>query len=51
MKALITGANGQLGGALQHQFPDALALGSKELDITDPKRTASRQILRHGRDH
>ena len=36
MKALITGANGQLGGALQHQFPDALALGSKELDITDP---------------
>ena len=36
MEILITGANGQLGGALQHQFPDALALGSKELDITDP---------------
>jgi len=45
MKALITGANGQLGGALQHQFPDALALGSRELDITDSNTLLASRFL------
>jgi len=33
---LILGAGGQLGMALQARFPEARALGSDELDITDP---------------
>jgi dTDP-4-dehydrorhamnose 3,5-epimerase len=45
MEILITGANGQLGGALQHQFPDALALGSRELDITDPNALPTSRLL------
>jgi dTDP-4-dehydrorhamnose 3,5-epimerase len=32
---LIVGANGQLGQALQREFPDAVALGRAELDVTD----------------
>jgi dTDP-4-dehydrorhamnose reductase len=32
---LITGANGQLGQALQEKYPDARAVDSTELDITD----------------
>lgn len=45
MEILITGANGQLGGALQHQFPDALALGSRELDITDSNTLLASRFL------
>jgi dTDP-4-dehydrorhamnose reductase len=45
MEILITGANGQLGGALQHQFPDALALGNRELDITDPNALPTSRLL------
>lgn len=33
---LITGSNGQLGRALQIEFPDAEYTDSKELDITNP---------------
>jgi dTDP-4-dehydrorhamnose 3,5-epimerase len=32
---VIVGANGQLGRALQQQFPDAVALGRADLDVTD----------------
>jgi dTDP-4-dehydrorhamnose reductase len=32
---LIVGANGQLGRALQQQFPDAVALDRSKLDVTD----------------
>lgn len=35
MTTVIVGANGQLGRALQKQFPDAVALGRAELDVTD----------------
>ena len=35
MTTLIVGANGQLGRALQREFPDAVALGRAELDVTD----------------
>ncbi len=35
-KILIVGANGQLGKELQRQYPQAQALGSTELDITNP---------------
>jgi len=34
---LIIGANGQLGLALQEKYPNAKAVDSKELDITDAK--------------
>jgi dTDP-4-dehydrorhamnose reductase len=33
---IIVGANGQLGRALQREFPDAVALDRKALDVTDP---------------
>jgi dTDP-4-dehydrorhamnose 3,5-epimerase len=33
---VIVGANGQLGRALQQEFPDAVALGRAQLDVTDP---------------
>jgi dTDP-4-dehydrorhamnose 3,5-epimerase len=33
--AVIVGANGQLGRALQRQFPDAVALDRTALDVTD----------------
>ncbi len=36
MTAVIVGANGQLGRALQQQFPDAVALDRAGLDVTDP---------------
>ena len=32
---LIIGANGQLGKALQHNYPDAMAVDREQLDITD----------------
>jgi dTDP-4-dehydrorhamnose reductase len=32
---LIVGANGQLGRALQQEFPDAVALDRSKLDVTD----------------
>jgi dTDP-4-dehydrorhamnose reductase len=32
---VIVGANGQLGRALQQEFPDAVALGRAQLDVTD----------------
>jgi dTDP-4-dehydrorhamnose 3,5-epimerase len=32
---VIVGANGQLGRALQREFPDAVALDRKALDVTD----------------
>ena len=35
MTAVIVGANGQLGRALQREFPDAVALDRKALDVTD----------------
>ncbi len=35
MTTLIVGAGGQLGRALQRQFPDAVALDRTELDLTD----------------
>ena len=35
MTTVIVGANGQLGRALQRQFPDAVALDRSELDVTD----------------
>lgn len=35
MSELITGANGQLGRALQEQFPDAYPVTREELDISD----------------
>ncbi|WP_158544901.1 NAD(P)-dependent oxidoreductase [Blastococcus sp. TF02-09] len=36
MTTLILGANGQLGRALQRQFPDAVALDRSRLDVSDP---------------
>ncbi|HSW37356.1 MAG TPA: NAD(P)-dependent oxidoreductase [Candidatus Saccharimonadales bacterium] len=38
---LIVGANGQLGKALQAKYPEAQAVDSNELDITDPGQVAS----------
>ena len=35
MKVLITGANGQLGRALQQEFDDYVATDVKDLDIAD----------------
>ena len=35
MNTVIVGANGQLGRALQQQFPDAVALDRSKLDVTD----------------
>lgn len=40
-KFIIVGANGQLGKALQVQYPGALALDSTQLDITDSKAVES----------
>ncbi len=36
MTTLIVGANGQLGRALQQEFPDAVALDRAALDVSDP---------------
>ncbi|WP_158544437.1 NAD(P)-dependent oxidoreductase [Blastococcus sp. TBT05-19] len=36
MKAVIVGAGGQLGRALQRELPDAVALDRAGLDVTDP---------------
>lgn len=41
MKALITGANGQLGRALADRFPDAEALTRQQLDISDAAAVAA----------
>lgn len=38
---LILGANGQLGKALQVQYPAALAVNSSQLDITDSKAVSN----------
>ena len=38
---LITGANGQLGTALRQQYPDAKAVSSTGLDISDPAAVES----------
>ena len=35
MTTVIVGANGQLGRALQREFPDAVALDRSQLDVTD----------------
>lgn len=35
LKTVILGANGQLGRALRAKFPDAIALGRDDLDLTD----------------
>ena len=35
MTTVIVGANGQLGRALQQEFPDAVALDRSQLDVTD----------------
>ncbi|TRY16688.1 sugar nucleotide-binding protein [Tessaracoccus rhinocerotis] len=40
-RVVITGADGQLGRALQQQFPHALALTQGDLDITDPDAVAA----------
>ncbi len=40
-KFLITGANGQLGTALQAKYPNARATDSDDLDITDRQSLAS----------
>jgi dTDP-4-dehydrorhamnose reductase len=37
---VIVGANGQLGRALQQQFPDAVALDRSQLDVTDAAAVA-----------
>lgn len=42
-KTLITGANGQLGKALQIEFADAEFTDSAELDITSPDLESARQ--------
>ncbi len=36
-KICIIGANGQLGTALKHRYPDTIAVDRDELDITDSK--------------
>lgn len=41
MKVLITGANGQLGRALQQEFDDFVATDVKKLDITDKESVDS----------
>jgi dTDP-4-dehydrorhamnose 3,5-epimerase/reductase len=40
-RALILGAGGQVGLALQAEFPDAVRLGLSELDITDEAHVAA----------
>jgi dTDP-4-dehydrorhamnose 3,5-epimerase len=37
MTTVIVGANGQLGRALQRQFPEAVALDRSRLDVTDAR--------------
>jgi len=37
---VILGANGQVGSALQREFPDATALTKSDFDVTDPKAYA-----------
>jgi dTDP-4-dehydrorhamnose 3,5-epimerase/reductase len=39
-RALILGAGGQVGLALQAEFPDAVCLGLSELDVTDEAQVA-----------
>lgn len=40
-KIIITGCNGQLGKALQSQYPEAVFLNRAELDISDEKQVNS----------
>ena len=42
-RTLITGSNGQLGRALQIEFPDAEFTDSTELDITNPDLDSTRK--------
>lgn len=41
MTVVIVGANGQLGRALQREFPDAVALDRAALDVTDAAAVAA----------
>lgn len=41
MTLVVVGANGQLGRALQRQFPDAVALDRAALDVTDAGAVAA----------
>jgi dTDP-4-dehydrorhamnose 3,5-epimerase len=41
LKTLIVGAHGQLGRALQAEFPEAEALGRDELDVTDAQQVVA----------
>jgi dTDP-4-dehydrorhamnose 3,5-epimerase len=47
-KVLITGANGQLGQALQKLFPDAECADRESLDITSPKIFTARRWKDYG---
>lgn len=44
-QALITGAGGQLGAALQEVFPGAIALSRSQWDVTTPLTEASKPSL------
>ena len=49
MRVLITGANGQLGQALQNTRPaslEILAFGREQLDLADPALPAGSAVLR-----
>ncbi|MDJ0979381.1 MAG: dTDP-4-dehydrorhamnose reductase [Erythrobacter sp.] len=48
MKVLITGANGQLGGALQRTIPEGLdfnAIDVEDVDFTEPAMLAARLVV------
>lgn len=47
-KILVTGANGQLGKALQKEFPNAEFVGHEELDITSPSLESARRWRDYG---
>lgn len=44
-RILITGAGGQLGTALAEVFPDALALTSRDWDVTEPREETAELVL------
>lgn len=47
-KVLITGANGQLGQALQQLYPQAECVGREELDISSPEVLTARRWKDYG---